>query len=113
MILALPKAEYLRLDFFPALVKGDLVPGGLIDRVRAVVTDAHIHVLSLDMAANPELIVSVELDSIEGTPTDGYTVTTTDGDELFIRRSAGCGCGATRLKGVQLFDYVVPFQSRM
>lgn len=107
----LPRAQYLRLDLFPAVVKGESVTGGVVDRTRAIVTDAHVHILKLSPVGGVDVVYSWELDSFEGRPSTGYNITTTDGDEIFIKRSSGCGCGATRLKGVRVFDYTVPFQA--
>ena len=108
----LPRAAFLRLDLFPAIVKGEAVLGTVVDRTRTVVTDAHVHVIRLTPIGEPELVHSWELDTFEGRPSTGYTATTTDGAEIFIKRSSGCGCGATRLKGLKLFDYIVPMQPR-
>jgi hypothetical protein len=107
----LPRAQFLRLDLFPAIVKGESVLGTVVDRTRAVVTDAHVHVIRLTPVGEPELVHSWELDSFEGKPGVGYTAVTTDGDVVSIKRSTGCGCGATRLKGLKLFDYIVPYRA--
>lgn len=108
----LPAAEYMRVDRFPATVVGESVPNGRLSEVRTVVTDAHLHIFKLSPEGNIDLVATYELDAVElvdGRRERGVRVLTTDGDEIVITRSSGCGCGMTRLKSTRLYPYPVPF----
>lgn len=108
---ALPEAKFMRRDLFPAVVRGEAIDGGAIDNVRAVITDAHVHVIRMDPNGNLELAYSFVLDSVsyvDGRRERGMDVKTVDGGDLFVGRSSGCGCGMTRLKATRLYSYPVP-----
>ena len=107
----LPKAEFMRRDLFPAVVRGEAIDGGAIDNVRAVITDAHVHVIRLSPTGDLELAYSFVLDSVsyvDGRRERGMNVKTADAGDLFVGRSGGCGCGMTRLKATRLYSYPVP-----
>ena len=107
----LPVAQFLRRDLFPATVRGDAITGGSITTVRALVTDAHLHVLRLDPVGNIELAYSFVLDSVsyvDGRRERGLNVKTAEDGDLWVGRSSGCGCGMTRLKATRIYSYPVP-----
>lgn len=106
----LPKAEFIRLDLFPAVVHGDAITGSVIDKVRVVITDAHVHVLRLSSIGDVELVYSFDLDAVgfvDGRRERGYTVVTGEDGNLTVKRSPGCGCGMQRLKSAKLYPYPV------
>jgi hypothetical protein len=103
----LPPAQFLRVDLFPALVSGASVPDGVLDRVRLVVTDAHVHVLRLTALGDIELAHTAELDTIEKAHllgARGVKIVTADGDHIEAIKSPNCGCGMTRMKSAKFFN---------
>lgn len=98
---------YVRLDVFPAsVVVGDTTYAPS----RAIVTDDTLYVF-MDASSGPEEVYSVRMDDFSGRRTTGYKVTTDDGDEVYVNRASGCGCGS-RLRGFRPFAGVpeVPTQ---
>ncbi len=103
----LPGAAFLQVDLFPAKVSGPSVPGGTLDRVRVIVTDAHVHILKLAGAGDIELLLSEELSEVARAPevgVRGVRAYTTSGDVIEIQKSLNCGCGLTRIKTAKFFS---------
>lgn len=110
----LPPAQYLRSDIFPATVMSPALEGGVVDRVRVIITDAHVHLFKLTPTGDIELLFSAELDSVEKAPKvgpRGVRVITAEGDQLEAKRSSNCGCGMTRLKSTRIFNPPLPLQA--
>lgn len=106
----LPAANFIRLDMFPAIVRGLPFPNGVIDRQRLIVTDAHIYLFG-DTANGPAVTYSWVLEDISGRNTTGYKMITEDGEVIEARRSNGCGCGS-RLRGIRPFPDT-PYDTRI
>lgn len=107
----LPVAKFMRRDLFPAVVRGEAIDGGAVDNVRAVLTDAHAHIIRMGPNGDLELAYSFVIDSVsyvDGRRERGMNVQTAEDGDLFVGRSSGCGCGMTRLKTTRLFSYPVP-----
>lgn len=104
---SLPPAAFLQVDLFPAKVSGPSVEGGPLDRVRVLVTDAHIHILKLGRAGDIDLLFSEELSEVARAPevgVRGVRAYTVGGDVIEIQKSLNCGCGMTRLKTAKFFS---------
>lgn len=102
--------QYLRFNLFPLAVDVNNEQGHLINsypNTRAIVTDEAVFVYT-DGVNGPETSFTDRLEDFSGNATDGWTVNTTDGYTLSIKRSDGCGCGS-RLKGYNPFPGV-PFE---
>lgn len=97
----LPEPAYIRLDLFPAIVRGDQFENGVIDRTRVIVTDAFVYIFQ-DTQDGPAVVYSAELVGISGRATIGYTAELEEEPTILIRRSNGCGCGS-RLPGIRPF----------
>ena len=105
----LPTAPYIRLDLFPAHVT---TPTEILDRVRVLITEAHLLVIRLTPTGEPVLAMDpIELYSVEKDLTigpRGHRVRTEDGAEILIKKSLNCGCGMTRLKVARVYDPPLP-----
>lgn len=107
----LPPADFLQVDLFPAKV---LLPNGPIDRVRFVVTDAHVHVLRLGTHGDIELEYTADLQSLDRASEvgpRGFRVFTQDGDLIEAHKSYNCGCGMSRIKGARFYDPMPPMRA--
>jgi hypothetical protein len=94
-----PPAVYVRLDLSPATLTGPALPGGRLDRRRAIITDAYVLVFA-DAAGGPVLEYELTLDKVTGKPATGYDVLTEEGLSFHVSRSTGCLCGS-RLRGLR------------
>lgn len=97
---------YIRLDLVPATVRRTDADGEVTEhqRTRVIVTDAEVHVYQ-DTDTGPGMWFTGQLDDFSGSNKTGYTIETSDGDQLFVARSAGCNCGS-RLRGFRPFPGV-------
>lgn len=110
----LPPASFLQVDLFPAKVSGPSIPGGSLDRVRILVTDAHVHILQLGRSGDIELLLSEELGSFARAPevgVRGVRIITAGGDVIEAQKSLNCGCGMTRLKSAKFFNPVLAMRA--
>lgn len=95
--------QYLRFSLFPLSVEvlKDGNPIQMHLTTRTIVTDEEVYVYT-DGANGPETVFVDRLEDFTGNATEGWTVETSDGYTLSIKRTEGCGCGS-RLKGFNPF----------
>jgi hypothetical protein len=108
----LPPADFLQVDLFPAKVSGPSV--GALDRVRFVVTNAHVHIFGLTGVGDIDLKHTAELGSAVRAlevGVRGVRVVTAAGDVIEASKSLNCGCGMTRLKTAKLFNPILALQA--
>lgn len=107
----LPPAQYLQVDLFPAKIE---LPDGTLDRVRVVVTDAHINVLQLERGGDLSLAYSQPITAVERDTTigpRGFRVSLPDGTLIEAQKSLNCGCGMGRVRSAKLYHPVLPLQA--
>lgn len=107
----LPPATFLQYDLFPAKV---LTQQGEFDRVRFVVTDAHIHIFKLTPTGDIELVFTDELVSIIRAPevgTRGVKAMGAHEGVVEAQKSLNCGCGMSRIKTAKFFNPLLPLQA--
>jgi hypothetical protein len=107
----LPPAQYLQVDQFPAKI---YLPDGEMDRVRVVVTDAHVNVLKLERNGDLSLAYSQPISGVERDTTigpRGFRVFLKDGTAIEAQKSLNCGCGMGRVRSAKLYHPVLPLQA--
>ena len=111
---SLPPAQYAQVDLFPAKVSGPSVHNGVMDRVRVIITDAHIHVFRLARSGDIEVEYTAELESLDRAPevgVRGVRAFTREGDVIEVQKSLNCGCGMTRIKTARLYSPPLALQA--
>lgn len=96
-------ANHIKIDLFPAEVRGGEDALDMGQELRVIVTDNYFYVFQ-DTIDGPKAVVAEPLTSFDGSNKTGYTVTTDTSEYWFIRAN-NCGCGS-RLRGIHPFSGV-------